>query len=61
VKVFVKGKASVDLSQKDFAGSGGFCSVYLKGSTAYKIYNDASQVIPEAKIQELASHSLKII
>lgn len=55
MKVKVKGSGTtVDLQQRDFIAKGGEGSIYGKGDTAYKIYEDRSKMIPMAKIQELA-------
>ena len=62
MKVFVKGGSEIKLSKADFLGSGGEGEVYVKGSTAYKIYHDASKMIPLGKIQELAAiHEPRVI
>lgn len=53
MKVYVKGKA-VDLDKSSFIASGGEGEIYAKGSTAYKIYINHAQMIPEGKIQELS-------
>jgi hypothetical protein len=58
VDILVKGKGPVTLSKQDFLASGGQGQVYVKGSTAYKIYDDLARMIPEAKINELAVLSL---
>jgi hypothetical protein len=50
----IKGKNSVSLTQSDFKAAGGEGSVYVKGSTAYKVYTDPKKMIPAAKIGELA-------
>lgn len=54
MKVYIKGKGSVNLGKKEFIASGGEGEVYAKGTTAYKIYINHNQMIPEGKIQELA-------
>ncbi|MHA2043411.1 MAG: hypothetical protein ACW99G_01380 [Candidatus Thorarchaeota archaeon] len=54
MKYTVKGFGDIDLGSKNFVAKGGEGSVYVKGSTAYKIYEDASNMIPEAKIKELS-------
>jgi hypothetical protein len=50
----------VRINENDFKSqkSGGQATVYLQGSTAYKVYSDASQMIPTGKIQELAALSI---
>lgn len=52
--VNVQGKGTVKLSDRDFVSSGGEGKIYRKGSTVYKIYLDATKMIPTAKIGELA-------
>lgn len=54
MKVIVQGKGPVDLTQNDFLGSGGEGQIYVKGTTAYKIYLDTKKMIPLGKIQELS-------
>ncbi len=54
MKYRVKNQGEVDLSKRDFVTSGGEGAVYVKGSTAYKIYLKPSATIPELKIQELS-------
>jgi len=49
----VLGKKVV-ISDDDFLCKGGEGKIYLKGGVAYKIYHDPSQMIPQAKIQELS-------
>jgi hypothetical protein len=53
MEVYVNGK-EVRLSQKDFVAKGGQGSIYKRGNTAFKIFEDIRQVIPLAKIKELA-------
>jgi hypothetical protein len=48
------GSKSITLSNKDLKGSGGEGSVYVKGSSAYKIYHDRNKMLPLGKIQELS-------
>jgi len=48
----------VRLNDSDFKASGGQASVYVQGSTAYKVYADPTQMIPPGKIQEL--HALTL-
>ena len=52
---FKIGNTTVSLSNNDFLAKGGEGEVYVKGSTAYKIYTDKSKMIPAGKIQELSS------
>jgi serine/threonine protein kinase len=54
MKVFIKGKGEISLTQKDFIAAGGQGSVYGKNSTAYKIYADPKHMLPITKIQELS-------
>jgi len=53
MKVYVQGRA-VRLDKSSFIAQGGEGAVYAKGKTAYKIYLDPNQMIPEGKIQELS-------
>jgi len=58
MKVRIKGtNTEVSLGNSDFLASGGEGSVYVKGSTAYKIYTDPKKMISPSKISELASIS----
>lgn len=61
MKVFIKGKGEVDLSQKDFIAAGGQGSVYGKSKTAFKIYADPKHMLPLSKIQELSVLTNKCI
>jgi DNA-binding helix-hairpin-helix protein with protein kinase domain len=54
MKIFIKGKGELTLTQNDFLASGGEASVYKKGNKAYKIYTDINKMISVSKIQELA-------
>lgn len=54
MKVFIKGKGEVNLTQSDFIAAGGQGSVYGKGNVAFKIYTDPKNMLPVAKIQELS-------
>jgi hypothetical protein len=54
MKYSVKGFGDIDLGNKNFVAKGGEGSVYVKGKTAYKIYEDPANMIPEAKIKELS-------
>lgn len=40
--------------QRDFLAAGGEGSIYARGPTAFKVYNDPKKMIPVAKIQELS-------
>jgi hypothetical protein len=53
--IYVAGKGKVTLTDsKDFIAQGGQGKIYAKGSTVYKIYENPSDMIPSAKIQELS-------
>lgn len=49
------------LKQSDYKASGGEGVVYVKGGYAYKIYHDASKMIPVGKIQELSALTMPTI
>lgn len=53
-RYFIQGKGEVQLSQADFKAQGGEGRIYVKGSTAYKIYTDPRRMISPAKINELS-------
>lgn len=53
-KMFVQGKGAIRLSSADFKAQGGEGSIFVKGSTAYKIYSDPQRTISPIKIQELS-------
>jgi serine/threonine protein kinase len=53
VIVHILGQGSVTLTQSDYIASGGEGSVWVKGSTAFKVYHDPSKMIPVGKISEL--------
>lgn len=55
MKVFVKGKGEVNLTQQNYVATGGQASVYIKSGTAYKIYTDPKDMIPMAKFGYLSS------
>jgi len=52
-RYFVQGK-KIQLGRQDFKAQGGEASIYVKGSTAYKIYSDPQRTIAYAKLQELS-------
>jgi len=52
-RYYSQGK-QIQLGKIDFKAQGGEGSIYVKGSTAYKIYSDPRRTIPEAKIHELS-------
>jgi len=54
MKVFVKGKGEITLTQSNFVAQGGQASVYQRNGTAYKVYSDPKDTIPEAKFNELS-------
>ncbi len=53
-KIFVQHQGEIHLSQADFKAQGGQAAIYVKGSTAYKIFNNSKEMIPAAKIAELS-------
>jgi len=58
MKIFVKGKGHLELNQNHFITDGGTADIYVKNSTAYKIYKDSAFCISEAKIRELSCLAL---
>lgn len=54
MKLHIQGKGPIDLTQKDFLTQGGEGAIYVRGTTAFKVYNDPKKMIAPAKIQELA-------
>ena len=52
-RYYCQGK-QLQLSKIDFKAQGGEGSIYVKGSTAYKIYSDPRRTLAYAKLQELA-------
>lgn len=54
MKYTVKGFGEISLSNKNFLAKGGEGSVFVKGNTAYKIFEDHKNMIPAAKIKELS-------
>ena len=48
-------ESSVNLTKSNFLASGGEGDVYVKSGMAYKIYHDASKMIPEGKFKDLAN------
>jgi serine/threonine protein kinase len=55
MKVHIKGKGQVDLSNNDYLGEGGQGKIYAKGKTVYKIYHEPKNMIPVGKIGELSA------
>jgi hypothetical protein len=53
-RYFVQGQGEVQLGRTEFKAQGGEGAVYVKGSTAYKIYADPARCIAQAKIDELS-------
>ena len=54
-RYYVPGRGEISLSQSDFKAQGGEGSIYIQGSTAYKIYADPRRAIPQTKILELSA------
>jgi DNA-binding helix-hairpin-helix protein with protein kinase domain len=54
-RFFVQGKGAIQLSSRDFKAQGGEGAIFVKGSTAYKIYSDPQKTISPEKIQELSA------
>lgn len=57
LKIFVKNKSKQTITSDAFVASGGEGSIFRIGSTAYKIYEDPSKMIPTKKIDELGALS----
>jgi serine/threonine protein kinase len=53
MKVFIKGKGQVNLTNNDYIAEGGQGKIFGKGNLVYKIYHDSAKMIPESKIAEL--------
>src|SRR5690349_20943476 len=54
-RYFVPHKGYIRLGQSEFKAQGGEGAVYVKGSSAYKIYADPARCITQAKIDELSA------
>ena len=54
-RYFVQGKGPIRLGKTEFKAQGGEGSVYVKGSSAYKLYTDPARCITQAKIDELSA------
>ena len=54
-RLFVQGKGAIQLSSADFKAQGGEGAIFVKGSTAYKIYSDPQKAISPDKILELSA------
>ena len=50
-RLFVQGRGTIPLDNTDFKAHGGEGAIFVKGSTAYKIYTDPQKTISPAKIQ----------
>lgn len=53
MKYSFRGGGSITLTKSDFLAGGGEGEVFVKGSTAYKIYHDPANCMPEGKLREL--------
>ena len=53
VRYYVEGK-QIQLGKLNFKAQGGEGSIYVKGSTAYKIYTDPQRALRAEKLQELS-------
>ena len=53
-RYFVQGKGEIRLTKADFKAQGGEGAIYVKRSTAYKLYTDPQRAITQAKILELS-------
>jgi len=51
---YTVGGKTVSLTQSDYVASGGEGAIFVKGHDAYKLYHEASKMIPEGKIVELS-------
>lgn len=58
MKCIVQGIGNVSLTDRDFIAEGGEGKVYGQGKTVYKIYNEPSKALPEAKLRELSELTL---
>ena len=54
-KYYIQGGGQVELTRSDFKAQGGEGSIYVQGSTAYKVYTDPARMIAPAKVGELAT------
>src|SRR6185369_7392119 len=54
-RYFVRSKGQIRLGKTEFKAQGGEGSVYVKGSSAYKLYTDPARCITQAKIDELSA------
>lgn len=53
-RYFVQGKGEIKLARSDFKAQGGEGAIFVKGSSAYKIYSDPARAITLQKIAELS-------
>lgn len=58
MQVSIMGKGHYSLNKNDFVASGGEGNVYRKADTAFKIYSDPRQMMPQDKIRELSVLSM---
>ena len=52
--VYIEGKGEVTLTDREYVTNGGEGAIYGKGSTAYKIYENPSKMIPKSKFDDLS-------
>lgn len=55
MKVIIQGQGETSLTQKEFLAAGGEGQVYVRGSTAFKVYTDPTRMLPVGKITELSA------
>ena len=53
LNLIVENEGKVTLTDREYLTSGGEAQVFVKNDTAYKIYHDASKMIPLPKMMEL--------
>jgi hypothetical protein len=54
-RYYIPSKGQLRIGKSEFKAQGGEGAVYVKGSSAYKIYADPSRCITQAKIDELSA------
>src|ERR1051325_6764705 len=54
-RYYIPSKGQLRIGKSEFKAQGGEGAVYVKGSTAFKIYADPSRCITQAKIDELSA------
>jgi hypothetical protein len=54
MKVFIRGKGEVQLTQHHYVATGGQASVYVKNGTAFKVYTNKADMIPDGKMTLLS-------